>query len=216
MNARLIILALGAFFVVFLFWTFMGNKLLQSRDTIAGLYEKNRFDQKLGYHLLLFMIFFSLTSDLLESFIITLLFSFLIFDLLFALHSKLSLQKLFADRGVLLIFKFMLLTLVVLLSYKYLGEIIKEQLDTLVIWLDPGISVIIVYLFLYTISGVGNYVQLNLLISYMVKKPQKQFVIVWTMMGCLYLGLTAIHLEYDHFNKMKAKIQIYQSGLKKG
>ncbi len=213
MNARLIILALGAFFVIFLFWTFLGNKLLQSRDSIALLYEKNRLDQKLGYHILLFMVFFSLTSDLLESFIITLLFSFLIFDLLFALRNKPNLQRLFADRGVFLIFKFLLLALISLLSYKYLGEIIKERLDTLIIWLDPGISVIAVYLFLYMISAVGNYVQLNLLISYLVKKPSRQFAIVWTMMGFLYLGLTVIHLEYDHFNKMKAKIQRYQSEL---
>jgi hypothetical protein len=216
MNARLIILALGAFFVIFLFWTFLGNKLLQSRDSIAQLYEKNRLDQKLGYHILLYMVFFSLTSDVLESFIITLLFSFLIFDLLFALHSKPNLQKLFADRGVFLIFKFLLLVLISLLSYKYLGKFIKDQLDALIVWLDPGISVIIVYLFLYMISAVGNYVQLNLLISYLVKKPGRQFAIVWTMMGLLYLGLTAIHLEYDHFNKMKAMIERYQLGLKKG
>lgn len=215
MNARLIILALGAFFVIFLFWTFLGNKLLQSRDSIAQLYEKNRLDQKLGYHILLYMVFFSLTSDLMESFIITLLFSFLIFDLIFALRSRPNLQKLFADRGVFLIFKFLLLALISLLSYKYLGEFIKERLDTLIIWLDPGISVIAVYLFLYMISAVGNYVQLNLLISYLVKKSSRQFAIVWTMMGLLYVGLTAIHLEYDHFNKMKTKIEKYQSGLRK-
>ncbi len=214
MNARLIILALGAFVVIFLFWTFLGNKLLQSRDSIAQLYMKNRLDQKLGYHVLLYMIFFSLTTDLIESFIITLLFSFLIFDVLFALHDKVNLKRLFQDRALILGFKLLLFTLVSLLSYKYLGEMAKHELDKLVLWVDPTISVIAIYLFLYMISGVGNYVQLNLLISYLVKTPKKQFAIVWTMMGMLYLGLTFMHLEFNHFNKMKEKILVYQKGLR--
>ncbi len=214
MNARLIILALGAFVVIFLFWTFLGNKLLQSRDSIAQLYAKNRLDQKLGYHVLLYMIFFSLTTDLIESFIITLLFSFLIFDILFALHEKVNLKRLFEDRVLILAFKLLLFTLVSLLSYKYLGEMAKYELDKLILWVDPAISVIVVYLFLYMISGVGNYVQLNLLISYLVKTPKKQFAIVWTMMGMLYLGLTFMHLEFDHFNQMKEKILVYQKGLR--
>ncbi len=214
MNARLIILALGAFVVIFLFWTFLGNKLLQSRDSIAQLYMKNRLDQKLGYHVLLYMIFFSLTTDLIESFIITLLFSFLIFDVLFALHDKVNLKRLFQDRALILAFKLLLFTLVSLLSYKYLGEMAKHELDKLVLWVDPTISVIAIYLFLYMISGVGNYVQLNLLISYLVKTPKKQFAIVWTMMGMLYLGLTFMHLEFNHFNKMKEKILVYQKGLR--
>lgn len=213
-NARLIIVALGAFVVVFLFWTFLGNKLLQSRDSIAQLYTRNRLDQKLGYHVLLYMIFFSLTTDLIESFIITLLFSFLIFDILFALHEKVNLKRLFEDRALILGFKLLLFTLVSLLSYKYLGEMAKDELDKLILWVDPTISVIVVYLFLYMISGVGNYVQLNLLISYLVKTPKKQFAIVWTMMGVLYLGLTFMHLEFDHFNQMKEKILVYQKGLR--
>ena len=215
MNARLIILALGAFVVIFIFWTFLGNKLLQSRDSIAQLYHKNRLDQKFGYHVLLYMIFFSLTTDLIEAFIITLLFSFLIFDVLFALHDKMSLPRLIVDRGLILAFKFLLFTLVSILSYKYLGSILKHELDIFILWMDPAVSVIVVYLFLYSISGVGNYVQLNLLISYLVKKPGRQSVIVWTMMAVLYLGLTAIHLQYDHFNKMKIKIEKYQSSLSK-
>jgi len=214
MNARLIILALGGFVVVFLFWTFLGNKLLESRDSIAQLYVKNRLDQKLGYHVLLYITFFSLTTDLIESLIITLLFSFLIFDILFALHEKASLRKLFKDRALILFFKFLLFALVSLLSYKYLGELAKSELDKLILWVDPSISVIVVYLFLYMISGVGNYVQLNLLISYLVKTPKKQFAIVWTMMGVLYLGLTFMHIEFKHFNQMKEKIQVYQKGLR--
>jgi hypothetical protein len=214
MNARLIIVALGAFVVVFLFWTFLGNKLLQSRDSIAQLYARNRLDQKLGYHVLLYMIFFSLTTDLIESFIITLLFSFLIFDILFALHDKVNLKRLFEDRALILGFKLLLFTLVSLLSYKYLGEMAKYELDKLILWVDPTISVIVVYLFLYMISGVGNYVQLNLLISYLVKTQKKQFAIVWTMMGILYLGLTFMHLEFDHFNQMKEKILVYQKSLR--
>jgi len=210
MNARLIILGLGAFVFIFIFWTFLGNKLLQSRDSIAKLYEKNRLDQKLGYHLLLYMIFFALTSDLIEAFIITLLFSFLIFDVVFALHTKVNLHKLFVDRGLLLGFKFLLFTLVSLLSFKYLGKILEHELDVFILWLDPNVSVIAIYLFLYLISGFGNYVQLNLLVSYLVKKPSRQFGIVWTMMAFLYLGLTAIHLEYDHFNTMKKRIENYQ------
>jgi len=214
MNARLIIVGLGAFVVLFLFWTFLGNKLLESRDSIAQLYAKNRLDQKLGYHLLLFMIFFSLTGDLVESFIITLLFSFLIFDILFALHEKANLKRLFKDRALFLVFKLLLFVLVSLLSYKYLGELAKSELDKLILWVDPTVSVIAVYLFLYVISGVGNYVQLNLLISYLVKTPKKQFTIVWTMMGLLYLGLTFMHLEFDHFNAMKQTIQTYQKRLR--
>lgn len=214
MNARFIILGLGAFFVVFLVWTFLGNKLLQSRDTIAKQYEKNRIDQKLGYHVLLFMVFFSLTSDLLEAFIITLLFSFLIFDILFTLHKKENLQRLFADRGLFLLFKFLLLALVSLLSYKYLGSILKHDLDSLILWINPAISVVIIYIFFYVISGVGNYVQLNLLISYMVKEQSKQFTIVWSMMALLYLGLTFMHVHFDHFNQMKDRIVKYQRGLR--
>lgn len=207
LNARLIILALGAVVGLFLFWTFLGNKLLQSRDSIAQLYDRNRLDQKLGYHLLLYIIFLSLTSDLIEAFIITLLFSFLIFDVLFALHSKANLQRLFADRGIFLLFKLLSFVLISLLSYKYLQSVLKDQFETLVMWADPMMSSLLIYLFLYMISAVGNYVQLNLLISYLVKKPARQSVIVWTMMGVLYLGLTAIHLKYDHFNKMKTKIE---------
>ncbi len=214
MNARLIILALGAFVVVFLFWTFLGNKLLQSRDSIAQLYAKNRLDQKLGYHVLLYMIFFSLTTDLVESLIITLLFSFLLFDILFALHEKVNLKRLFEDRALILAFKLLLFVLVSLLSYKYLGEMAKHELDKLILWVDPTISVTLVYLFLYMISGVGNYVQLNLLISYLVKTPKKQFSIVWTMMGILYLGLTFMHLEFKHFDQMKEKIIIYQKSVR--
>jgi len=213
MNARLIILGLGALVFIFIFWTFLGNKLLQSRDSIAKLYAKNRLDQKLGYHLLLYMIFFSLTSNLIEAFIITLLFSFLIFDVVFALHTKVNLKKLFLDRGLLLAFKFLLFTLVSLLSFKYLSEVLEHELDVFILWLDPGVSVIAIYLFLYTLSGFGNYVQLNLLVSYIVKTPSKQFGIVWTMMVLLYLGLTAIHLKYDHFNKTKKKIERYQHTL---
>jgi len=213
MNARLIILGLGAFVVIFIFWTFLGNKLLQSRDSIAQLYSKNRLDQKLGYHLLLYMTFFSLTRDPIEAFIIMLLFSFLIFDVLFALHTKINLRRLLWERGLFLLFKFLLFALISLLSYKYLGHVIKHELDRLILWVDPSISVIVIYLFLYAISGVGNYVQLNLLISYLVKKPGKQFVIVWTMMGVLYLGLTAIHLKYKHFNQMKETIENYQYSL---
>lgn len=214
MNARLIILALGAFVVIFIFWTFLGNKLLQSRDSIAHLYYKNRIDQKLGYHILLYMIFFSVTTDLIESFIITLLFSFLIFDVLFSLHDKLSLFRLLVDKGLILVFKFLLFASVSLLSYKYLGTLLNHELDSLILWLDPNVSVVLVYLFLYSISAVGNYVQLNLLISYLVKKPSKQAVIVWTMMAVLYLGLSAIHLQFDHFKKMKKKIERYQHGLR--
>lgn len=214
MNARFIILGLGAFFVVFLVWTFLGNKLLQSRDTIALLYAKNRIDQKMGYHVLLYMIFFSLTSELVESLIITLLFSFLIFDILFALHEKANLQKLFMDRGLFLLFKFLFMSLLSLLSYKYLGSILKHELDTLILWMDPTISVVVVYLFLYIISGVGNYVQLNLLISYMVRKESRQFGIVWSMMAVLYLALTFVHLHFDHFKQMRANIVAYQHKLK--
>lgn len=213
-NARWIILALGAFVVLFLFWTFLGNKLLQSRDAIAQLYERNRLDQKLGYHLLLFMIFFSLTSDFMEAFIITLLFSFLIFDVLFALHAKANLQKLLMDRGLLLLFKFLLFALVSLLSYKYLRVMLNHEIDSFVIWADPTVSTVLIYLFLYMVSGVGNYVQLNLLVSYLVKKPHKQFAIVWSMMGVLYLGLTFMHLEFDHFNQMKERIVKYQRALR--
>ncbi len=214
MNARLIIVSLGAFVVVFLFWTFLGNKLLESRDSIARLYVKNRLDQKIGYHVLLFMTFFSLTTDLIESLIITLLFSFLIFDILFALHEKVNLRRLFKDRALLLFFKLLVFVLVSLLSYKYLGELAKSELDKLILWVDPSISVVVVYLFLYMISGVGNYVQLNLLISYLVKTPKRQFAIVWTMMGVLYLGLTVMHLEFDHFNQMKVKIEHYKTRLR--
>lgn len=214
MNARLIILALGGFVVVFLFWTFLGNKLLESRDSIAQLYAKNRLDQKFGYHVLLYMIFFSLTTNLIESFIITLLFSFLIFDVLFALHDKQSLRRLFRDRALILVFKFSLFALVSLLSYKYLGEISKNELDRLILWLNPNISVIGIYLFMYMISGVGNYVQLNLLISYLVKTHKRQFQIVWTMMAILYIGLTLMHLEFNHFNKMKDKIVLYKKSLR--
>ncbi len=214
MNARLIIVGLGAFVVLFLFWTFLGKKLLESRDSIAQLYVKNRLDQKLGYHVLLFMIFFSLTTDLIESLIITLLFSFLIFDVLFALHEKVNLGRLFKDRGLFLLFKLLIFVLVSLLSYRYLGEFAKSELDRLILWVDPSISVIVVYLFLYMISGVGNYVQLNLLISYLVKTPKRQFAIVWSMMALLYVGLTFMHLEFNHFNQMKQKIQNYQKGLR--
>ena len=215
LNARWIILGLGAFVVLFLVWTFLGNKLLQSRDSIAQLYMKNRIDQKLGYHLLLYMIFFSVTTDPIESLIITLLFSFLIFDILFALHEKVSLRRLFRDKGVMLVFKLLLFVLVSLLSFKYLGEISRNELERFVLWVDPKISVVVIYLFLYMISGVGNYVQLNLLISYLVKTPKRQFTIVWTMMGVLYLGLTLMHVKFDHFNQMKEKIIIYQKELKK-
>jgi hypothetical protein len=214
LNARWIILALGAFVVLFLFWTFLGNKLLQSRDAIAQLYAKNRLDQKLGYHLLLFMLFFSLTSDLIEAFIITLLFSFLIFDLLFALHLAVNLQKLFAQRGLFLLFKFLLFVMVSLVSYAYLRELLNHQLDTLVMWVDPKVGVLLVYLFLYLVSGVGNYVQLNLLVSYLIKKPARQFTIVWSMMAVLYLGLTLMHLKFDHFGMMQEKIVKYQRSLR--
>lgn len=210
MNARLIILGLGAFVSIFIFWTFLGNKLIQSRDSIASLYTKNRFDQKLGYHVLLFMIFFSLTTDLIESFTITLLFSFLIFDVLFALEGKTNLRRLFIDNGLFLVLKFLLLTLIVILSYKYARPLLEEEVQYFVLWVDPTFSVVGIYLFLYAISGVGNYVQLNLLISYMFKKSSTQFAVVWTMMALLYIGLTAIHLKYDHFNKMKVKIEKYQ------
>jgi len=214
-NARIIILSLGAFVTIFIFWTFLGNKLLQSRDTIARLYSSNRIDQKIGYHILLFMIFFSLTGDLIESFTITLLFSFLIFDVLFALHEKTSLRRLFVDEGLVLLLKFLLFTLMVLLSYKYLRIILNHELDSFILWMDPNMGVIAVYLFLYSISGVGNYVQLNLLISYLIKKQSTQFTVVWTMMAFLYIGLTALHLHYDHFNKMKNKITFHQKALKK-
>lgn len=214
-NARIIILSLGAFVVVFIFWTFLGNKLLQSRDTIARLYSSNRIDQKLGYHILLFMIFFSLTRDLIESFTITLLFSFLIFDVLFALHEKTSLRRLFVEEGLVLTLKFLVFTLIILLSYKYLRVMLDHELDSFILWIDPNLSVIGIYLFLYSVSGVGNYVQLNLLISYLIKKQSTQLSIVWTMMALLYIGLTALHLHYDHFNKMKIKIEKYQSTLMK-
>jgi len=214
MNARLIILGLGAFVSIFIFWTFLGNKLLQSRDTIAQLYEKNRIDQKIGYHVLLFMIFFSLTTDIIESFTITLLFSFLIFDVLFALHAKVSLRRLFLDEGLFLVFKFLLFTLIVLLSYKYLRLFLNDELKTFILWADPNLSVILIYLFFYTISGLGNYVQLNLLISYFIKRPRTQTTVVWTLMFFLYMGLTVLHLKYDHFNEMKNKIVHYQNSLK--
>ena len=210
MNARLIILALGGFVSVFIFWTFLGNKLLQSRDSIAELYAKNRIDQKLGYHLLLFMTFFSLTTDLIESFTITLLFSFLIFDVLFALQNKTTLRRLFIDNGLVLVFKFLVFSLIVLLSYTYAKPILQEEMKHFILWLDPSLGVVAIYLFLYAISGVGNYVQLNLLISYVFKKASTQFVVVWTMMALLYVGLTLIHLKYEHFNKMKVKIEKYQ------
>lgn len=213
LQARYIILGLGAFFFLFLFWTFLGNRMLQSRDTIATLYQKNRIDQKLGYHILLFMIFFSITGELIEALIITLLFSFLIFDVIFALHDKVNLRKLFADRGLYLLFKFLFLFLLSLLAYQYLGPIVQSQLDTLILWVDPNISVVVIYLFLYAISGVGNYVQLNLLVSYFVRKPAKQFVIVWTMMVVLYTALSALHLKYDHFNQMKNRIFLYQKSI---
>jgi len=210
MNARLIILALGGFVSVFIFWTFLGNKLIQSRDSIAQLYFKNRLDQKIGYHVLLFMTFFSLTTDLIESFTITLLFSFLIFDILFGLHDKTSLRRLLIDNGLFLVFKFLVFTLIVLLSYKYLRVILMDEVNVFLLWIDPNFGVIGIYLFLYAISGVGNYVQLNLLISYMFKNSATQSVVVWSMMAFLYIGLTAIHLKYDHFNKMKVKIEKYQ------
>jgi hypothetical protein len=211
MNARLLILGLGASVVIFLFWTFLGNRLLHSRDTIARLYQSNRLDQKVGYHILLFMIFFSLTSNLIEAFIITLLFSFFIFDVIFGLHLKSNLKSLFIDRGLFLAFKFLLLFLVSLLAYKYVGVFLKQEINGFILWLNPNVSVIVIYVFLYLISGVGNYVQLNLLISYLVKKPAKQALIVWTLMAVLYAGLTAIHLEFDHFNEMKYKIVKYQA-----
>jgi len=209
-NARLIVLGLGAFVLIFLFWTFLGNKLLHSRDTVARLYQNNRLDQKLGYHILAFMIFFSLTANLSEALIITLLFSFLIFDVIFGLHQKSSLKQLLMEKGIFLIFKFLVLFLVSLLTYKYLGLMIKMELNLFILWLDPKISVLVIYLFLYLISGVGNYVQLNLLVSYFIKNQKKQAVIVWAMMGVLYLGLSAIHLKYKHFSKMQAKIERYQ------
>ncbi len=215
MNARLLILGLGGFVVVFIFWTFLGNKLLQSRDTIAQQYEKNRWDQKLGYHLLLFMVFFSVTSDLIEAFIITLLFSFLIFDVLFALHEKMNLRNLFVSRGLILFFKFLMMVLTSLVSYKYLKSILERELNAFIVWIDPTAGVVVIYLFLYLISAVGNFVQLNLLISYLVKKGSQQFVIVWTLMAALYIALTLIHLEYDHFNKMKGKIEAYQAKIHK-
>ncbi len=214
LNARWIILGLGAFVVLFLFWTFLGNKLLQSRDSIAQLYAKNRLDQKLGYHVLLFMLFFSLTSDLMEAFIITLLFSFLIFDVLFGLRAKANLRTLFFDRGLVLAFKFLLFSLVSLLSYKYLREMLNHEVERFVLWIDPTASVIFIFLFFYMISGVGNYVQLNLLISYLVKKPARQFAIVWSMMAVLYLGLTFMHLKFDHFGSMKERIVKYQRTLR--
>jgi hypothetical protein len=214
LNARYIILALGAFFFIFLFWTFLGNRLLQSRDTIAKLYEKNRLDQKIGYHILLYMIFYSLTADLIEAFIITLLFSFLIFDVIFSLHNRPSLRRLFIDRGLFLVFKFLLLILVYILSYRYLGDLLQGELDRFILWLDPNISVVAIYLFLYGVSGVGNYVQLNLLVSYFVTSSAKQFAIVWSMMAILYLALTALHLQYDHFTQMKNRIFLYQKGIK--
>lgn len=214
MNARLIILALGAFVSIFIFWTFLGNKLIESRDSIAELYAKNRIDQKLGYHVLLFVTFFSLTTDLIESFTITLLFSFLIFDILFALQNKSNLRRLFIENGLFLVFKFLIFTLIVLLSYTYARPLLEEELRHFVLWTDPSLGVMAIYLFLYAISGVGNYVQLNLLISYIFKKPNTQFTVVWTMMALLYMGLTAIHLKYDHFNKMKVKIEKYQATLK--
>jgi len=213
-NARLIILALGGFVSIFIFWTFLGNKLIQSRDSIATLYAKNRLDQKLGYHVLLFMTFFSLTTDLIESFTITLLFSFLIFDVLFALQDKTNLRRLLRDNGLFLVFKFLLLTLLIIVSYKYARPLLEEEMHHFVLWVDPSFSVVGIYLFLYAISGVGNYVQLNLLISYVFKKHSTQFIMVWTMMALLYMGLTAIHLRYEHFNKMKVKIEQYQLSLK--
>ncbi|MDF1882210.1 hypothetical protein JHD50_13020 [Sulfurimonas sp. MAG313] len=209
-NARLIILSIGAFVSIFIFWTFLGQKLIESRDSIALLYFKNRLDQKLGYHVLLFMTFFSVTTDLVESLTITLLFSFLIFDVLFSLHGKTNLRRLFVEHGLFLVFKFSLMSLVVLLSFKYARPILDEVIIDFVLWVNPSLSVVAVYLFLYAISGVGNYVQLNLLISYIFKKPGTQFIVVWTMMAVLYMGLTAIHLRYDHFNKMKKKIEKYQ------
>jgi len=212
-NARLIILGLGAFVLIFLFWTFLGNRLLHSRDTIARLYKSNRIDQKLGYHILVFMIFFSLTSNLSEALVITLLFSFLIFDLIFGLHQKSSLKQLLIENGLFLLFKFTFLFLVSLITYKYLGSWMKDELNIFILWLDPKVSVIVIYLFLYLISGVGNYVQLNLLISYLVKKPSKQVMIVWILMGFLYAGLTVIHMEFNHFNEMKQKILHYQQSI---
>jgi len=210
MNARLIILGLGAFVAIFIFWTFLGNKLIQSRDNIARLYFKNRIDQKLGYHILLFMTFFSLTTDLVESFTITLLFSFLIFDVLFGLHERSSLRRLIVEDGIFLIFKFLLFTLVVLLTYKYLRPIVEDEVKAFVLWLDSSLGVLVIYLFLYAISAVGNYVQLNLLISYIFKKAGTQAFVVWSMLAFLYIGLTAIHLKYDHFNKMKLSIEKFQ------
>jgi len=215
MNARLIILGLGAFVSIFIFWTFLGNKLLQSRDTIAQLYMQNRIDQKIGYHVLLFMIFFSLTTDIIESFTITLLFSFLIFDVLFALHDKSSLRRLFLEEGLFLVFKFLLFTLIILLSYKYLRIFLDDELKTFILWVDPNLSVLCIYLFFYSISGLGNYVQLNLLISYFIKKSSTQSIAVWTLMVFLYMGLTALHLKFDHFNEMKNEIVLYQNSLKK-
>ena len=214
MNARLLILGLGASVVIFLFWTFLGNKLLHLRDTIARLYQSNRLDQKAGYHILLFMIFFSLTANLVEAFIITLLFSFFIFDVIFGLHLKSNLKSLFVDNGVFLLFKFLALFLISLLAYNYVGLFLKQEINGFILWLNPNVSVIVIYLFLYLISGVGNYVQLNLLISYLVKKPGKQALIVWTMMAVLYGGLTFIHLEFEHFNEMKHKILKYQQRIK--
>jgi len=214
MNARLIIVALGAVVSIFIFWTFLGNKLIESRDSIANQYAKNRLDQKIGYHVLLFMIFFSLTTDLIESFTITLLFSFLIFDILFALEEKTNLRRLILDRGLFLIFKFLSFALLVILSYKYLRPLLDEEVRNFILWVDPNMSVLVIYLFLYGVSGVGNYVQLNLFISYLFKKSSTQFMMVWTMMALLYIGLTAIHLKYDHFKQMKTKIQNYQIKLR--
>lgn len=213
MNARLLVLGLGAFVVIFIFWTFLGNKLLEARDSIASLYIKNRIDQKLGYHILLFLIFFSLTSNLVEAFIITLLFSFLIFDIIFELHLKINLKKLFIDKGLFLLFKFSLFILLSILSYKYFGLYVKDELNKVILELNPSVSVTFFYLFLYLISGVGNYVQLNLLISYLVKRQRTQVIMVWTMMGLLYLSLTFMHFYFNHFNDMKTKIQRYQAKL---
>jgi hypothetical protein len=104
--------------------------------------------------------------------------------------------------------------MVSLVSYAYLRELLNHQLDTLVMWVDPKVGVLLVYLFLYLVSGVGNYVQLNLLVSYLIKKPARQFTIVWSMMAVLYLGLTLMHLKFDHFGMMQEKIVKYQRSLR--
>ena len=151
----MIILALGGFVSIFIFWTFLGN-------------------------------------------------------ILFALKDKTNLGRLLIDKGVFLVFKFLVFTLIVLLSYKYAKPLLEDEVRHFVLWVDPSLSVIFIYLFLYSISGLGNYVQLNLLISYIFKKQSIQFGVVWTMMALLYISLTAIHLKYEHFNKMKVKIEKYQ------